>query len=792
MPQAFIGFVAKIGAAIVTGLEAVGFSTAVAVGILDVGIKLAGLAALNALYEKFFLPDLGSSAESFTVTIRGTIEHQRIIYGETIASGLIWYINTAGTHNQSLYYGIALTGHEINDITDMWIDDYEIPDAAIDWGGNGSVDSGDFRGDTSEQHVLYFEKKLGLSNQVVNTNLDTAFTEINSSHRGQGIAWFLARLDYFKKQTQVWSSGAPNHIKGVVQGKKVYDPRLDDTQPFGSGAHRVNSAGTWEWSRNPALCWADYMIDADLGFGEDSSRIDYAYVASAATVCDGVVFTPVGTDVRFACDGILSTGDTYETNIKRILSSMNGGQALINGQWKVRAWGWETPTLQFGDDDLRDDLQIQLDPRENERYNTVRATFIDKDRLWKSSQAPEFTSSEYVSRDNDVKLYKDVTFHMTKETYMAQRLEAGILEQSDNEVTVVYPTNFKTLPAEINGTIMVSNTKMGWVDKDFRVERYKFKDLGGIDLVLREDGPDRYADVATNEYTVASNGQYTIADPGVPPPSSIWVNPRIDGNLLHVTPPAARLYEEIIWYVSPTSAWTDAEELVRVKDDDFFHKLDRPRPQYYFSSALNFAGEESDRIPNSDYTDIFATPDVLGTRPDSTFDLSDDVDDFWETTGDPSINTTAGESGEHTMRIDKTAAEGAQNFRAKAKYPIQADEAIFRFRYNISSFSGVETSTVIITAGFNTFHPSPVSSDKFITNPSTYTQVAGASSFETLSNLTADGNWHTFEHRFPMTNAINSGATLCSPSITVTYSDTVVRNNYYLLMDFNWMNWYWV
>lgn len=607
MPQAIPAFLASLGNAILGAAVSAGLSYSTAFFIVSVGAKLAGLALLNTIYNKFFVPDVGKSAQSFTVTVRGTIEHCRITYGETLTSGLIWYFNTAGTHNQSLYHGIVLASHEIEDVTDIWIDDNVLPEASIDWAGDGAVDSGDFRGDTGENKVVYFQKFLGTAGQAVSNSLNNAFGEINTTHKGGHTAWLMTRFDYFEEQAQVWSAGIPNNIKALTKGKKVYDPRSDDTQSFGTGPHRLASSLTWEYNNNPALCWADYMIDSRLGFGESSARIDYGYVASAAEICDEILFTPVGTSKKFTCDGHLSTGDTYETNIKRILSSMNGTAALLNGTWRVRAWGFSTPTLQFSDDDLRDDIQIKLQLDEDEKYNTVRGVFVDKDRLWKSSEFYDFTSSEYVSRDNDKVLYKDISLAMTKDVFMAQRLAAGVLEQSDLEKTVLMPTNYKTLPVEIGGTLMLSNTKMGWTDKVFRVERYKFQDMGGIDLILREDAEAAYADVTTADYAVQSNGIYTPANPGVPPPTGLAASSLDLGIRVDWANPAARLYDKTNVYASPSNQWASAT-LVGASYADFMElSYAVTTVRWFWARSVNYLGLESAREPDSDTSTITAT-----------------------------------------------------------------------------------------------------------------------------------------------------------------------------------------
>ncbi len=798
MPQAIGGFLAAIGNAIIgpviSGLT-YAFGPAAAATILDIGIKLAALAGLAKLSEALFgIDDPATPASNFGITVRGTIEFQRIVYGETLISGPIVYINTAGDYNQTLYEPIALAGHEVSSITDIWLNDIEIPFGYIDYTGlNGDVKSGDFY-PPGGPVAFGIAVHLGSATQTVDDNLNATFTEWTTNHKGQGIAYIVPDIKYAEDTQSVWSGGIPNNIKALVAGKKVYDPRSDGTQSFGTGPHRLTNSLTWQWSDNPALCWADYMIDQSLGFGEDSARIDYSYVASAAEYCDGVVYTPVGTDKRFRCNGALSTGDTYETNLRRILSSMNGQHNLLNGVWTVRASQYTTPTLQFNDDVLRGNAQFKLDPDETDRFNTVRGTFIDKDRLWTSNQFPEATSSEYVSRDNDKKLYRDVVLDMTKDVYAAQRLGIGVLEQSDLEVSGVLPTNFKTLPVELGGTIMYSNEKMNWTDKEFRVMRYKLSDMGGIDLAVREEAVGAYTDVATDEYTVSSGGGYVTAAPGVPPPSSLWAAPRIGGVNVHVTTPPARLYEEIVFYGSVSSLWTNAEEIGRVKGDHFFHQIDRPRNYYYFAEAVNFAGTVSDRIPNSSFTDVVGQPDLYGTRPDGTFDLSVDDEDFFDDLSSGVIVAGAGENGTNILRLSGNLGADGISFRFLTKEPVKTQTGSIAFRYKVNSWSNPDTPTSAVGIGVRQYSPTQVNSTKYgQTYVNTWDDVGASGNTQMINGfLTTDGAWHTAELPFSVANRIGSGGTFAAPYMAFTYSDTVVQKDYNITIDLNFYQLTWV
>jgi hypothetical protein len=94
MPQAVGGFIGWIVGAAFEGLVAIGLSEAAAIFVVDAGIKLAGLAVLGNLAEKLVdIPDVAQTATENLVTTRGTIEHQRMIYGEVLVSGPLWYMN---------------------------------------------------------------------------------------------------------------------------------------------------------------------------------------------------------------------------------------------------------------------------------------------------------------------------------------------------------------------------------------------------------------------------------------------------------------------------------------------------------------------------------------------------------------------------------------------------------------------------------------------------------------------------------------------------------------------------
>lgn len=74
-----------------------------------------------------------------------------------------------------------------------------------------------------------------------------------------------------------------------IQGRRLYDPRKDSTQPGGSGAHRLATPATWEWSDNPALACADFVYSNLYGL---NLAVDWPSIMTAANACNALIGSP--------------------------------------------------------------------------------------------------------------------------------------------------------------------------------------------------------------------------------------------------------------------------------------------------------------------------------------------------------------------------------------------------------------------------------------------------------------------------------------------------------------------
>ena len=249
------------------------FQAAIAVltsaGIAGTISRIAFAALLSTVSSKLFGPKVPPAVglSSRDVTVRSALEYRKIVYGQARVSGPVAYVNTSDTSNNLLWYVVPMCWGESEDLISVWIDKNEIPKADIAWTagtggadgtGTGEVSTARWVGASSSRavKVRYY---LGEDAQPVCGALDTAHTEITSTFRLRGVTYCVFELLYNENTEQVWQSGAPGNLAAVIKGRKIYDPRLDSTNG-GSGAHRYTDATTWEWSDNPALCVADYLM----------------------------------------------------------------------------------------------------------------------------------------------------------------------------------------------------------------------------------------------------------------------------------------------------------------------------------------------------------------------------------------------------------------------------------------------------------------------------------------------------------------------------------------------------
>lgn len=510
-------------------------------GAAAVVARLAiSIAVSYALAKRGFNPGLSSRG----VTLRGTVEPQAKIYGQAQVSGPVFWNDAAGRRNSELWVGVVLAGHEVTSITDIWLDDNRVTNSQINGGAaaGGAVSSGKYA-PINGNDVLQVWKHLGTSTQAANSSLVSAFSGWTSAHRLRGLAYIAVRMRLWDKSEKVWPR-APQNYRALVNGAKVYDPRLDSTQtglsPAGSGAHRYSDPTTWAWSDNPALCVADYLIDTRFGMGLDPSRIDWQSVLDAADHCEGTVAIPTSsTEQRFTCNGVVYGTTTHRENLAALLSSMNGEVTVSGGQWYVHAGEYQAPADSFTADDVVAPLAIRANRPRGERVNTLRAVFIDPDRQYKATETPPVYTAALRARDDGQVLERELDLPFTNSPTMAQRLLWKQLHVADLEHSVQTVMSLKAATVKIGDRANLTVDELAWSPKVFKVDNWRLIEAGdelGVEVDLREDASSAYADPAEGNYsTVSAAGVISFASEASAQPEIPAAQPLSGANLQNPT-----------------------------------------------------------------------------------------------------------------------------------------------------------------------------------------------------------------------------------------------------------------
>lgn len=500
------------------------------------------------------------SKQPSDIEYSGTIEPRRIIYGEMLSSGLnVIPPLVSGDTNQYLHQALALAGHECNQIGDVYFNRSAVGTITSVTGSDddGKVTTGKYA------NKAWVRRYTGADSQTVDYKLNKARSEWTTAHVGKGVAYLALTYEFAE---EVYTSGKPE-VTCLVQGKKVYDPRLDSTRTGGSGSQRVDDPATYAYSTNPALCLADYLISTRLGLGEDTTKIDWDLVMDAADICDENVSIPSGgTQKRYTCNVVLLTTDSFEENIKTLAQAMAGVCYYSGGLWRVYAGAWSASAFTLTDDDLVEGgIEVVTAYPYNQRYNSVRGQFINKDKNWQQMDYQPIVNTSYVTADGE-QAWLETDFAACTNEYEAQRHAILLSRRSRNAQAATVRCGlsaYKIRPFE-TGTVTFS--EIGWTSKTVRCEGWKFDPQGFVEITLREEASTDWSDPATGDYTSPTSITTPTAVNFTPsPPTNLTARNLTAGFQLSWTAPSLfpigaryEVYEHtsITPFSSATRIWT--------------------------------------------------------------------------------------------------------------------------------------------------------------------------------------------------------------------------------------------
>jgi len=519
-------------------------------------------------------PRGGSSAiqnSGITQQVKQPIMVRKPVYGEMRRSGGLLFL-AVSNNNKYLHMIVEVAPHEVDEIGEIWLNDYSIAPDHLD--GDGNVTTGRYSG------LVRIRKYLGTSTQTSDSFLMAEVSDWTTNHRLRGIAYLYVRMQWDQDK---FPTGIPN-VSAWIKGKKLYDPRTTSTV----------------YSNNPALMAYDYLNDDAFGLGEETAFIDETYTIAAANECDEfVTTTSYATTVSSVADStdiitllgdrlyfqrgdrvqvtttgslpagisavtnyyvipyqrkdtvriklassyanalagtainITSTGSGTHTitknaeprysgaividseqdigeNLKDIISGMIGTMTYSGGVYKMLAGSYQTPSVYFNEGNIVSPVSLQTKLSKRERFNTVRGVYVSPINDGEPSDYPQISNSTYVTEDGEV-IVKQLDMPVIQRPHTAQRIAKIALELSRQELTWSADFDLSALQVIAGDNAYFTFEKFGWTDKAFQIQDWNF-DIREDNGVARPVIKMTMREIASANYDW-NNGEETSVDP---------------------------------------------------------------------------------------------------------------------------------------------------------------------------------------------------------------------------------------------------------------------------------------
>jgi len=434
--------------------------------------------AMKALAPKSSLRS--SSSSGLLVNAREPAASQDFVYGEVRKGGVITFYESSGDDNTYLHQIIALAGHEVHSVDDIYINDQ-----VATFSGNfvTTAGSGDSEVDWDSKIRI---KKYDGSQTTADSDL-VSETSATSTFVGNGIAYLYVRYEY---DQDVFANGLPL-ITAKIRGKKVYDPRTASTA----------------YSNNAALCIRDFLTSS---YGLSDNSIDDVDLAAAANECDeNVALDGGGTEKRYTANGVIKASTPTGSVLEDLVTSCAGTLFWGGGKWKLKAGAYTSPVKTLTLDDLRGPINLSTRVSMRDNFNIVRGTFNDAAQDYITADYPEIKSTAFINQDDGEEVALDLELPFTTSAASAQRLAKLTLFRGREQMTLSADFGLEAMEIEVGDIIAFTNARYGFSAKEFEVVGWKLsasEDAGDlrINLTLRETSQAAF-DWNAEETAIISN-----------------------------------------------------------------------------------------------------------------------------------------------------------------------------------------------------------------------------------------------------------------------------------------------
>ncbi|WP_093242419.1 DUF1983 domain-containing protein [Variovorax sp. EL159] len=311
-------------------------------------------------------------------------------------------------------------------------------------------------------------------------NVDQSFPGFNlwtEQHKLSGCTYAVVTLNLLFERFQ---GGIPE-ITARLRGKKVYDPRTGQTA----------------YSRNPALCLADFLR-SETGYLAAPDQIDENALIAAANACDQKVYNDIdavnygNSNVLYVCDGMFRSDQDRESTRQQLEDSMAGFSLESGGVWRIQAGAWSTPVLNLTDDDmLAPTAVVQTANPGTSRFNGMRGTYVNAARNGVSEDFTPYQNATFRALDAKDK-FTDMALAFTTSHVRCHQIARVVVEQSRGGFVLRIHPKMLAWHLQPGDRIVLTSALYGFANKTFRVQDWTYARNAPLSLLVIEDVPAYY------------------------------------------------------------------------------------------------------------------------------------------------------------------------------------------------------------------------------------------------------------------------------------------------------------
>ena len=441
-----------------------------------------------------------------------TVAPRELVLGRVRKGGHVFFRDSVGQYREKFVVLIALAGHEIDGVEQIWLNDIAV---TLDAGGwvqtapylltrretgrvagtvappeaiPGTIYTEMFGGEEGELVTVYqYEVNTpkaritvytGAPGQAADAGTITDFPGVwTANHRADGIAYLKA--EFFYDET-AFPNGLPV-VSATLRGARCFDPRT----------------GLTTFTENPALHMRHVLTHAYFGKRATLTADEDARITAAANACDIAHNYGAGAVPMFRSALVVPFGTAPRDALDDLAQAMAGQWADAGGEFFLRAGVYTAPVMALTEADLatttrdaaggigQQAIAINTHVARVDKFNAVLPRIWDAAQAYKQTTLAPVKGAALIAADG-VELAREVDMQAVFYAQQAQHVAGILLRDARDPLTVTAAFKLRAYPLTIFDTVTLTVPRYGWTAKEFMVLGRRWTMDGLVELTLKE------------------------------------------------------------------------------------------------------------------------------------------------------------------------------------------------------------------------------------------------------------------------------------------------------------------